>query len=140
MGGRPRRCPGTEQRVAALDFPDDPHPHAVQGLGELPPLDSRRRAENEAWLAFTARVMSAPSCGPCATRRTTLSARSVTAGWPVSSPRVPGADASWPAARLHALLDGLAVHGAMRPEVDTPWSPSIPRRPAACSTSSHGCR
>lgn len=44
----------------ALDFPDDPHPHAVQGLGELPPLDSRRRAENEAWPAFTARVMSDP--------------------------------------------------------------------------------
>lgn len=115
---------GIELRIAALDPTDDPHRHAVQVLGELLPLNSQRRAENEVWLAFTARAMIDPQLR--ALRDEAYDAlRAVCHGLVAGliapgRPGRPGRDATWEAARLHALLDGLAVHGAMRPEVDTP--------------------
>lgn len=109
---------GIEQRVAALDPADDPHRHAGKVLAELLPLDGRRRAENEVWLAFTARAMTDPQLRPL--RDEGYDAlRSLCHGL-VAGLIAPGRDARWEAARLHALLDGLAIHAAMRPEVDTP--------------------
>ncbi|GAA1910646.1 TetR/AcrR family transcriptional regulator [Streptomyces durmitorensis] len=109
-----------EQRIAALPPDDDPLRHAARTLAELLPLDDQRRAENEVWLAFTARAMTDPELrtlrdeGYEALR---AGCRGLVAGL-VS----PGRDPEQETARLHALVDGLAVHAAMRPDVETPES------------------
>ena len=46
--------------MAALRQPDDPREAAKQVLAELLPLDPERQAENEVWLAFTARALVDP--------------------------------------------------------------------------------
>jgi AcrR family transcriptional regulator len=48
-----------EARVAALDAAADPRRAVEQVVYELLPLDDERRAENEVWLAFTARALIA---------------------------------------------------------------------------------
>jgi AcrR family transcriptional regulator len=49
-----------EARIAALDRATDPRQAVEQVLHELLPLDDERRAENEVWLAFTARALTDP--------------------------------------------------------------------------------
>ena len=49
-----------ENRVAALDSAAEPREQVEQVLQELLPLDDERRAENEVWLAFTARALIDP--------------------------------------------------------------------------------
>ena len=50
-----------ERRVAGLQTPGDPRRAAEMVLLELLPLDDERRAENEVWLAFTARALVDPA-------------------------------------------------------------------------------
>src|SRR3712207_8392462 len=50
-----------ERRVGDLRVPDDPRGAAEIVLLELLPLDDERRAENEVWLAFTARALVDPA-------------------------------------------------------------------------------
>jgi AcrR family transcriptional regulator len=107
-----------EQRIAAVDPDRDPRRHAARVLEELLPLDEERRAENEVWLAFTARAMTDPELRALRDEgyeKLRAGCRGVVAGL-----LDPGRDLEWEATRLHALLDGLAVHAAMRPDVDTP--------------------
>jgi len=85
---------------------------------ELLPLDDERRAENEVWLAFTARALVAPELRAqhddvhdalhqaCVTALDTLAT--------VGHANTRTATAVQ-AERLHALLDALAVHTALRP-------------------------
>ena len=49
-----------EERLAALEIPADPLPAARAVFAELLPLDEERQAENEVWLAFTARSLVEP--------------------------------------------------------------------------------
>jgi AcrR family transcriptional regulator len=106
-------------RVAALEPAADPRRHAEQLLAELVPLDDERRAESEVWLAFTGHALVDPAQraihqrihdqlnGACATAITILADAGLTAE---------GLDVALEAGRLHALLDGLALHAVMRPE------------------------
>jgi BetI-type transcriptional repressor, C-terminal len=83
------------------------------------PLDDERRAESEVWLAFTGRALVDPQQraihqrihdqlnGACTTAITLL----VDAGLAAD-----GLEVALEASRLHALLDGLALHAVMRPE------------------------
>jgi hypothetical protein len=70
------------------------------------------------WLAFTARAMTDPALRALRDEGYDMlraGCRDLVAGL-----IAPGRDPEREAARLHALLDGLAVHAAMRPDVDTP--------------------
>ena len=49
-----------KDRIAALERPEDPLSDAGVVLAELLPLDAERQAENEVWLAFTARALVDP--------------------------------------------------------------------------------
>jgi AcrR family transcriptional regulator len=110
-------------RVAALEPAADPRRRAEQLLAELVPLDDERRAESEVWLAFTGHALVDPAQraihqrihdqlnGACATAITILADAGLTAE---------GLDVALEASRLHALLDGLALHAVMRPEQVTP--------------------
>jgi AcrR family transcriptional regulator len=106
-------------RVRAIEPADDPRETAERLLRELVPLDEERRAEAEVWLAFTGHALVDPDQraihqrihdelnGACATAITLLADAGL----------VPGdLDVALEAARLHAILDGLAIHAVMRPE------------------------
>ena len=106
-------------RVRALEPAGDARQLAEQLLHQLVPLDDERRAESEVWLAFTGRALVDPQQraihqrihdqlnGACTTAITLL----VDAGLAAD-----GLDVALEASRLHALLDGLALHAVMRPE------------------------
>jgi hypothetical protein len=92
-------------------------------LHELLPLDDERRAENEVWLAFTARALIDPQLRAqhnevhdalhqaCGSALETLAAQGPAYASPATALQ---------AERLHALIDGLAVHTALRPELMPP--------------------
>jgi AcrR family transcriptional regulator len=112
-----------EDRIAALDRAGDPREAVEQVLRELLPLDDERRAENEVWLAFTARALIDPELRAqhsevhdalhqaCASALETLAA---------AGRADAGAATALQAERLHALTDGLAVHTALRPDLMPP--------------------
>src|SRR5215211_1004519 len=112
-----------EGRIAAIDQATDPREAVEQVLHELLPLDDERRAENEVWLAFTARALIDPALRDqhnevhaalhqaCASSLETLAASGHANG---------GLAPTLEAERLHALIDGLAVHTALRPDLMTP--------------------
>jgi AcrR family transcriptional regulator len=107
------------ERVGALELSKDPRRAVEQLLSELLPLDDERRAESEVWLAFTARALVDPQQraiherihdelnGACTRAIEALAAAGLT---------TEGLDVPLEAGRLHALLDGLALHAVMRPD------------------------
>lgn len=105
-----------ERRVAGLPTPDDPRRAAQSVLLELLPLDDQRRAENEVWLAFTARALVDPALRALRDEGYDL-LREVCLGCvrQLMAPAGLESDVDLEADRLFALLDGLAVHAAMRP-------------------------
>jgi AcrR family transcriptional regulator len=112
-----------ESRIAALGRAADPRQAVEQVLYELLPLDDERRAENEVWLAFTARALIDPELRvqhaevhdalhrACASAVETLAA---------AGRANAGTATALQAERLHALTDGLAVHTALRPDLMAP--------------------
>ena len=101
-------------RVRALQPAADPRATAERLLQELVPLDDERRAEAEVWLALVDPGQRAihqrihdELNGACATALTLLADAGLTPA---------NLDIPLEATRLHALLDGLAVHAVMRPE------------------------
>lgn len=96
-------------RLDELDRDREPRRAARQVLHELLPLDDERRAENEVWLAFTARALVDPSLRDIhaevdeALRRT----------WTGVADALELADPELEGERLHAVVDGLCVHAAL---------------------------
>ncbi|MET8307838.1 TetR family transcriptional regulator C-terminal domain-containing protein [Micromonospora sp. NPDC005173] len=109
-----------ESRLAGLEPEPDPTRRAQRLLAELLPLDDERRAENEVWLAFNSRAMVDPALR--ALRDEGYDALRAGCQAMVTDLSVAGlapTDVRAEAERLHALLDGLAVHAAMRPDIHT---------------------
>jgi AcrR family transcriptional regulator len=112
-----------EGRLATLDGAADPRRAVEQRLHELLPLDHERRVENEVWLAFTARALIDPQLRAqhnevhhalhqaCRSALETLAARRPADANPATVLQTE---------RLHALVDGLAVHTALRPDLMPP--------------------
>lgn len=109
-----------EHRIAGLHAPEDPRAAAELVLSELLPLDEDRRAENEVWLAFTARALVDVDLralrDDAYDRLRAGCERWVRALVPATAPDPLIAVET---ERLFALIDGLAVHAAMRPELAT---------------------
>jgi AcrR family transcriptional regulator len=107
------------RRVEALELSGDPRHDAELTLQQLLPLDDERRAENEVWLAFTGRALADPTLRELhhhahdELRAGCRRALELLVGGGRARARL---DLALEAERLHALIDGLAVHGAMRPE------------------------
>ena len=112
-----------EGRIAAINQATDPREAVEQVLHELLPLDDERRAENEVWLAFTARALIDPALRDqhnevhaalhqaCASSIQTLAAAGND-----NAGQAPALEAE----RLHALIDGLALHTALRRDLMRP--------------------
>jgi AcrR family transcriptional regulator len=108
-----------DARVAALEPPADARSAVEQRLHELLPLDEERRAENEVWLAYAGRALVDPQLRARheevdgALREACLGAlRELDRAGRLR----PGLDLELEAERLHGLVDGLALHTAMRPD------------------------
>lgn len=107
-----------EHRLAALDPTGDPRTTAERFLLELLPLDEERQQENTVWLAFTARSLVDPALRECA-NKSHDALRNGCRRW-VTAIAGDRLDIDQEADRLHALLDGLAIHAATRPDLATP--------------------
>jgi AcrR family transcriptional regulator len=109
-----------ESRLAGLEPEPDPRRRAERALAELLPLDDERRAENEVWLAFNARAMVDPALGALRDEAyDALRAGCQAMVTDLSAAGLAPTDVRAEAERLHALLDGLAVHAATRPDIHT---------------------
>jgi hypothetical protein len=96
-------------RVAVLDDP-------AALLQQVLPLDDERRAEMQVWLAFTMRSLVDPRLGALRdAAHTGLRSLCLRAVHGTGAP-----DAEREAERLHALIDGLALHAVLDPAVATP--------------------
>src|SRR5215207_2765463 len=112
-----------EARVSALEPTADPRRAVEQRLHELLPLDEERRAENEVWLAFAGRALVDPRLRARheevdeELRRACLGALEELGSGGRLCPKL---DLELEAERRHGLLDGLALHTAMRPDRMSP--------------------
>ena len=112
-----------ETRLAALEPEPDPRRRAQRVLAELLPLDDERRAENDVWLAFTTRAMADPALRALRDEGyDALRAGCQAIVTDLAAAGLAPADIRAETERLHALLDGLAVHAAMRPDIHTAQS------------------
>ena len=101
-----------ESRVAELAETTTGRRAVEQRLQQLLPLDEGRRIENEVWLAFTAAAL---------VRRELREVwdevhRAQRDACAVAVEQLGASDADVEAQRLHAVLDGLAVHAALSPD------------------------
>lgn len=109
-----------EERVARVPLPDDPLAAVKVVLAELLPLDAERRAENEVWFAFTAQARFDEQLGVLRDEAYDR-LRMASERWTGSL--LPAADTDErriEVEHLFALIDGLAVHAAMRPDLADP--------------------
>lgn len=103
-------------RIAALRPGTDPLATAERALQQALPLDRERNAEMPVWLAFTARALVEPELRALRDRAH-RGLRDLCRG----AVELIGVTSPEPAAeRLHALLDGLALHAVLDPVVTTP--------------------
>jgi AcrR family transcriptional regulator len=107
-----------EGRIAALEPPKEPREAVEQLLHELLPLDDERRAENEVFFAFTGRALVDAALR---TRHEEVHdalragcTRAVETLATIGPTRL-SLDTALEAERLHALIDGLALHNAIHP-------------------------
>jgi len=102
------------ERVAELRGEGDPREVAARLLHEVLPMDAERRAEMQVWLAFTTRSLVDPEL-----RELRASAHAGLRGLCRTAAELVGAGEA-EAERLHALVDGLALHAVLDPATTTP--------------------
>lgn len=106
-------------RIAAIDFPDDHLAAAVLLLEQVLPLDEQRREDMEVWLGFTERARLDPVLHQMSLESQEALARlarSALARLDDGGRLLDGLDIDLETQRLHALLDGLALHAYVHPE------------------------
>jgi AcrR family transcriptional regulator len=88
---------------------------AARLLQEVLPLDDERRAEMQVWLAFTTRSLVDPQL-----RELWQEAHAALRGLCRTAAELVGAPDEASAERLHAFVDGLALHAVLDPATTTP--------------------
>ena len=107
-------------RIEALDLSSCGPRRAVElMISEVLPLDAERRAEAEVWLALTGKALVDPTLRALRDEAydglSELCERSIRA-LVESGEAAHGLDVDLETERLYAVLDGLAVHAAIRPQ------------------------
>jgi AcrR family transcriptional regulator len=92
----------------------------VDLLGEIVPLDEERRAEAEVWLALIVQARTDERLAPLARATHDGLGVMVAAAVRAAAPDLPPPAIELEVDRLHALVDGLALHGVLQPDVATP--------------------
>ena len=103
-------------RIAAMPQETDPVAAATGLLHQFLPLDADRRAEMEVWLAFASRALVDPSLRELRDEAHTGVRGVCRRAVELLGAAKPGLEAE----RLHALVDGLAQHAIVAPDVTTP--------------------
>ena len=106
-------------RLEALRPSGDARRDVEAVILELLPLDDERRAEAEVWLAFAAQALVDARLGALRDEVDDLIFglfRRLVEALAEAGVLPPGADPDLEAERLNAVVDGLVVHGLMRPE------------------------
>ncbi|MET7403752.1 TetR/AcrR family transcriptional regulator [Dactylosporangium sp. NPDC005572] len=102
-------------RIEAVDLDQDPRQVVEQKIAEILPLDDERRTECEVWLAFIARSLVDPALAALRDETYELLGRAF--GHMLA--RL-GATDPIEVERIYALVDGLTVHGLIRPDLAPP--------------------
>lgn len=100
------------ERIAAGDRSGSPREVAQRILEQLLPLDRQRVREAEVWLLLAARAQTDPG----ARARTAEADDGIRRAVEFAVVLLTGEPAAAEVARLHALLDGLALHALLYPE------------------------
>ncbi|MHA6481453.1 TetR/AcrR family transcriptional regulator [Paenibacillus sp. strain BS8-2] len=112
-----------EKRIRSKTGSGDPFKDIEVIIRELVPLDEERLAECEVWLAFMGGSMAYPELRAlCEEVHDALLSvfREIAYALQHLKLAKPGIDPDLEAQRLHALIDGLVVHGVTRPTKTTP--------------------
>jgi AcrR family transcriptional regulator len=104
------------ERVAAIAREPDRRALAERLLHEVLPLDAERHAEMQVWLAFTARSFVEPALRELRDRAHAGLRSLCRAAADLLAAPYPEREAE----RLHALIDGLALHAVLDPATTTP--------------------
>lgn len=114
------------ERVSAIEPKGSATAIALRYLEEALPLDAERRAEFDVWMAFMAQARAESGAGSLQEHVDTVHnglrhlCESLLRSLADDGALLAGLDLRREAERLHALLDGLALHAAIQPERTTP--------------------
>ncbi len=95
------------ERIASTEMAGGARERAEQALLQVLPLDEERHAEMQVWLAFAAASMAQPRLAPVYARGHDALRRLCRSVVKILAPET---DVERESARLHALIDGLAMH------------------------------
>lgn len=108
-----------KERIQALPVGSDPLRNIAMMIEELVPLDEQRIAESEVWLAFAAKGISVPSIRALSREahdQLYEGFRGMIEHLAAGGRTKDGLEPEVEIRRLHALIDGLAVHYTLYPE------------------------
>ncbi|WP_350280573.1 TetR family transcriptional regulator C-terminal domain-containing protein [Kribbella sp. HUAS MG21] len=114
------------ERVRAIDPKGSATTIALRYLEEALPLDAERRAEFDVWMAFMAQAQAESGAGALHEHVDTVHnglrelCDSLLHALAADGALADGLDLRREVDRLHALIDGLALHAAIQPERTTP--------------------
>lgn len=114
------------ERVRAIEPKGSAMTIALRYLEEALPLDAERRAEFDVWMAFMAQAQAASGAGALHEHVDTVHnglrelCESLLHVLADDGALADGLDLRREVDRLHALIDGLALHAAIQPERTTP--------------------
>jgi AcrR family transcriptional regulator len=113
------------ERVSAIEPKGSAIAIALRYLEETLPLDAERRAEFDVWMAFMAQAQAETGAGSLHEHVDTVHdglrrlCESLLNSLAEDGALMAGLDLRREAERLHALIDGLALHAAIQPERST---------------------
>ncbi|HET6738738.1 MAG TPA: TetR family transcriptional regulator C-terminal domain-containing protein [Kribbella sp.] len=114
------------ERVSAIEPKGNALAIALRYLEEALPLDAERRAEFDVWMAFMAQARAESGAGSLQEHIDTVHnglrqlCESLLRSLADDGALLVGLELRREAERLHALIDGLALHAAIQPERTTP--------------------
>ena len=114
------------ERVSAIEPKGNELAIALRYLEEALPLDAERRAEFDVWMAFMAQARAESGAGSLQEHVDTVHnglrqlCESLLRSLADDGALLVGLELRREAERLHALIDGLALHAAIQPERTTP--------------------
>ena len=110
-------------RIGALDF-DEPDRAVLQkAVEEMLPLDQQRKAEAQIWFTLLTRRIANPQLAVKAHNLDLVvrgAVRNVLSELATANLVSSGRDLETEVVRLHALIDGLALHALSEPPLDSP--------------------
>ncbi|MGY4710580.1 TetR/AcrR family transcriptional regulator [Mycolicibacterium sp. CBM1] len=111
------------QRIYALDLDSPDHRVLQQAIEEMLPLDRQRKAEAQVWFALLTRRVASPQVATEANELDLVvrdAVHQVLTKLDSAKLLSEGRDLEVEAVRLHALIDGLALHALSEPPLDSP--------------------